>query len=87
MLLSSINDVRTTVTFDDDLYARLQERARGTGRTLRDVLNETVRLGLQLAQSPPRPPVELATYPMGLRDGLSYDNIGELLEQLDGPSG
>lgn len=77
--------MRTTVTFDEDVYSALQARARRTGRSLRDVLNEAVRLGLQQAQTGRRPPVELSVYPMGLREGLSYDNVGELLEQLDGP--
>lgn len=77
--------MRTTVTFDDDVHGRLRERAQTTGKSFREVLNETVRLGLQVTEAGPRQPVELKTFPMGLRHGLSYDNVAELLEQIDGP--
>lgn len=77
--------MRTTVTFDDQTYELLRQRARETGRTIKEVLNEAVRLGLQIGAQKTRKEIQLTTYPMGLREGYSYDNIGELLERLDGP--
>jgi hypothetical protein len=77
--------MRTTVTFDDHTYELVKQRARETGRTIKEVLNEAVRLGLQVGAREPRCEVQLTTYPMGLKEGYSYDNIGDLLEQLDGP--
>ncbi len=38
--------MRTTLTLDDDLFMALNERARATGRTFKDVVNEVIRRGL-----------------------------------------
>ncbi len=77
--------MRTTVTFDPDVYIRLQEVARERGQSIRVVLNDALRKGLLPVQAGKRKPVTLRVFPMGLRVGLSYDNIGELLERSDGP--
>lgn len=79
------SNMRTTVTFDEQTYELVKQRARETGRTIREVLNEAVRLGLQLGAPRKSREISLTTYPMGLKEGYSYDNIGELLERLDGP--
>lgn len=38
--------MRTTLTLDDDLAMALHDRARATGRSFKDVVNEVVRKGL-----------------------------------------
>ena len=38
--------MRTTLTLDDDLFMALHERARATGRSFKDVVNEVIRRGL-----------------------------------------
>ena len=35
--------MRTTLTLDDDLFMALDERARATGRSFKEVVNEVVR--------------------------------------------
>ena len=78
--------MRTTVTLDDDLYLAIQTQARQLRKPFKVVLNEMVRLGVQVRHSKAKKiGVHVKTYPMGLPEGLSYDNIGELLEQLEGP--
>ncbi|MBT9582558.1 DUF2191 domain-containing protein [bacterium] len=78
--------MRTTVTLDDDLYLAIQTQARQLRKPFKVVLNEILRLGVQVRHSKAKKVgVQLKTYPMGLPEGLSYDNIGELLEQLEGP--
>jgi predicted transcriptional regulator len=77
--------MRTTVTVQDELYERLRERARQTSRSLTAVLNETIALGLIAASSEIPRKVDLPIFSLGLKEGLSYDNIGELLDQLEGP--
>ena len=46
--------MRTTLTIDDDLAATLRESARRSGRPFRQLLNETLRAGLQAQQTPPK---------------------------------
>jgi hypothetical protein len=79
--------VRTTITLDEDVAAKLKSLAQRSGRAFRSVVNETLRRGLvHTAAKPPRQPFELKVRDLGrLRPGLSLDNIGELLEQVEGP--
>ena len=79
--------MRTTITLDDDVWAKLQTLARRSGRPFRELVNDTLRRGL--ARPPAeaaRPPFRVAARDLGrLRPGLTLDNIGALLEQLEGP--
>ena len=79
--------MRTTLTLDDDVAAKLQALARRSGRPFREVVNEMLRRGLARPAVPVRrEPFKAAVRDLGrLRPGLRLDNIGELLEQLEGP--
>ena len=46
--------MRTTTTIDDDLAATLKESSRRSGKPFKQVLNETLRAGLQAQQAPPK---------------------------------
>jgi predicted transcriptional regulator len=79
--------VRTTITLDDDVAAKLQSLARRSGRAFREVVNEVLRRGLvRPPASVGREPFRVAARDLGaLRPGLSLDNIAELIEQVEGP--
>ena len=55
--------MRTTLTLDDDLFMALNERARSTGRSFKEVVNEVLRRGL--APSTPRPVIEPPVFDLG----------------------
>jgi len=76
--------VRTTLTLDDDVAAKLRTEVRRSGRPFKQVVNQTLRLGLNSRnQYKSLPPFKVRPYDLGLRPGFSYDNIGELLDRLD----
>jgi len=76
--------VRTTLTLDDDVAAKLRAEVRRSGRPLKQIVNQTLRLGLSFRnQHKSLPPFKVKPYDLGLRPGFSYDNIGDLLERLD----
>jgi hypothetical protein len=79
--------VRTTITLDADVAAKLKSLARRSGRAFRDVVNETLRRGLaRPSAAPPRQPFKVEARDLGrLRPGLNLDNIAELIEQVEGP--
>jgi hypothetical protein len=79
--------VRTTLTLDDDVAAKLNALARRTGRAFRDVVNETLRRGLvQPSPAAGRKPFKVQARDLGaLRPGLGIDNVADLLEQVEGP--
>jgi hypothetical protein len=79
--------VRTTLTLDDDVAAKLKAASRRAGRPFKEVVNETLRAGLSSRRVvAKRQAFKIAPRDLGdLRPGLSIDNIGELIEQVEGP--
>jgi hypothetical protein len=77
--------VRTTLTIDDDVAAGLRRAMRTSGRSFRAVVNETLRTGLEapMADIPQRFVVKPRA--LGVRAGVHFDSISELLDDLDGP--
>jgi predicted transcriptional regulator len=46
--------MRTTLTLDDDLAKELQETARNSARSFKEVINDTLRHGLAIGASQAR---------------------------------
>jgi len=78
--------MRTTLTLDEDVAARLQAEARRTGRAFKTVVNERLRMALaQGIAVEQRAPFQVEPRAMGgPAAGISYDNVGSLLEDLEG---
>jgi hypothetical protein len=79
--------VRTTLTLDDDVAAKLQAESRSSGRSFKEVVNQYLRLGLlQRKATRGREPFKIEPRDLGaLKPGVSLDNISDLLESLEGP--
>ena len=79
--------MRTTVTLDEDVAAKLKAETRRSGKSFKQALNDALRRGLLTRQQArPHRPFRVQARDLGaLRPGLSLDNIAELLEQIDGP--
>lgn len=80
--------MRTTLTLDDDVAARLQAEARKSGRPFKVVVNEYLRAGLAQRQTAKKAaPFKVEPFDLGgPRSGRSYDDIGALLEEAEGPA-
>ncbi len=72
-----------TLSLDADVEAMLRDEMASHGTTLSQTVNACLRRGLSPHQGRASPFVVKAR-PMGLRPGISLENIGKLLEQLDG---
>ena len=78
--------MRTTLTLDDDVAARLQVESRRSGRPFKVVVNEYLRAGmaqrkaLRATEAFRVRPVDLG----GPVTGHSYDDIGALLDAAEG---
>jgi len=79
--------VRTTLTLDEDVASKLKTLSRRSGRSFRDIVNETLRRGLVTAAArAPRDTFEVQPHDFGrVRPGLSLDDVSGLLEQVEGP--
>jgi hypothetical protein len=78
--------VRTTLTLDDDVANLLNKEIRRSGVSLKEGLNHFLRIGLMASKRQIRKPFTVTPRPLGLPPGLSYDNIEELLESIEGDS-
>ncbi|HEX5071057.1 MAG TPA: hypothetical protein VFV78_12650 [Vicinamibacterales bacterium] len=79
--------MRTTLTLDPDVAAKLKAQARRTGRPFKSVVNDAIRRGL-LAADRPAKTRRFVVRPRDLgaaKPGVQLDNIGELLEHIEGP--
>ncbi len=78
--------MRTTLTINDDILDQLKiEAANETGKSFKEVVNETLRLGLRARREmPTEKPLKIRSKKMGTFPGLNYDNIEELLDQVEG---
>jgi hypothetical protein len=79
--------MRTTLTLDEDVAARLQAESRRTGRSFKTVVNEYLRAGLaQRRAAKTATTFKVRPVHMGAPlPGRSFDDISALLEQIEGP--
>ena len=75
--------VRTTLTLDDDVVAKLKAEMRRTGLSWKETVNEAIRHGVLPARARSLPPFELPRLSLGLRPGFSLECTGRLVDQLD----
>jgi plasmid stability protein len=77
--------MRTTITLDEDLAKDLQERARTSGRSFKEVLNETLRHGLITGASPASRPRRFRVRPKacGFRAGIDLTKLNQLVDELE----
>jgi len=77
--------MRTTLTLDEDVAQKTKQLARILKKPFKVVLNEALRKGLdQIGKPQKRRDYRTNPHEMGLREGLSIDNIQELLARVEG---
>jgi hypothetical protein len=76
--------VRTTLSIDDDVASILDQEMRRSGNSFKETVNRLLRLGLMASKAPGRKPFVVTARPLGLPSGMSYDNVEELIESLEG---
>jgi hypothetical protein len=77
--------MRTTLTIDDQVARDLKEIAHRTGKPFKDVVNETLRGGLQKKRVQPKPkPYRLKTVSLGgVLGGLNLDKALSIADSLE----
>lgn len=77
--------MRTTLTLDEDVATKARKLAKKLDRPFKQVINTALRQGLELMERPQeRRSYVTQPHAMGLRSGLSLDNIQELLAHVEG---
>jgi hypothetical protein len=76
--------MRTTLTLEADVAARLEQEIRRSGKGLKRVVNEALRLGLGLAGKPVRVPTfEVRPHAFGFKPGVDLDRMNQLADELE----
>jgi hypothetical protein len=74
--------MRTTVTLDEDVAAKLKQTARDRGVSFKVALNDAVRAGLRGTEKPAQP-YRIEARPMGVRPGINLDKALRLAGELE----
>jgi hypothetical protein len=84
--ITSINDMRTTMTLEKDVAARLEQLARRRRQPLKVIVNEALRAGLSALERPRRQARAFRTTGFDLGPSLvgSLDNVEEVLSRVEG---
>lgn len=73
--------MRTTLTLDDDVAAQIRRLRKGSDASLKDVVNEALRLGLKLLAEPQAagPPYRTPSSSLG---GCLVGNLDDVADAL-----
>lgn len=78
--------MRTTLTIDDDIAKLVEDEVRRSGDTFKGTVNRLLKQGLMASKGPSEAkPFVVTPFPLGLKPGLSYDSISDLIEEAEGP--
>lgn len=78
--------MRTTLSLDDDVAALLERIQKATKKGLKETVNEGLRRGLKLMESPTKPGKSFRTRSVSLGRCLlgSIDDVAEVLAVAEG---
>jgi hypothetical protein len=74
--------MRTTVTLDPDVAAKLKQLARDRGVSFKEALNSSVRRGIGSAEAAPRP-YRVPARRLGVRPGVDLDRALRLAGEME----
>ncbi|MGH9498500.1 MAG: hypothetical protein ACRD3L_05110 [Terriglobales bacterium] len=78
--------MRTTLTLDEDVARLLSRESRRAGTSFKETVNHFLRLGLTMTRQNKRKAFVVAPRRLGLPAGMTYDNVEQLIESLEGAS-
>lgn len=77
--------MRTTLTLDEDVAAKLRAEMAARGTTFKETVNVVLRRGLEApTQEELARPFRIEPRSMGLCPGLQLDDVAGLIDLLDG---
>ncbi len=74
--------MRTTVTLDEDVAAKLHQVSRERGVSFKGALNDAVRAGLA-ADAPPSRAFRVRAHPLGIRPHVNIDKALGLADEIE----
>ncbi|MDX1492852.1 MAG: hypothetical protein R3253_02170 [Longimicrobiales bacterium] len=76
--------MRTTLTLDPDVAARLESEMKRSGEGMKAVVNRALRYGLGMSDKPAEPPpFRVEPHAFGVRPGTDLDRMNQLVDELE----
>ena len=76
--------MRTTVSINDALLRELRRQSVETGRPFREILEQTLAVGLAHSIKPRRPRrVKIQPHALGVKAGFQNVNLNQLYDQIE----
>ena len=76
--------MRTTITLDPDVSAKIRDRMRESQLGFKEVVNQALRAGLRPADPvPDRPRFVVDPHPCGFKAGIDLDKLNQLADELE----
>lgn len=75
--------MRTTLTLDPDVAERLRQETVNGQRTLKQVVNEGLRIGLGLKRKTSQRPYKVITHNSPYRPGIDRTKFNQLADELE----
>lgn len=77
-----MRDMRTTVTFDDDVARLIRDAQHRDRKTFKQVVNDAVRAGLAV-RPPEVPPYRVRVHHSRVRAGVDVTALNRLADELE----
>jgi hypothetical protein len=75
--------MRTTLTLEPDVALKLNERMAASRKSMKEVVNEALRIGLSQGGGSKRVRFVVKPHALGLRPGMDPDKLNQLLDETD----
>jgi len=80
-----MSDMRTTLTLDDGIVRALRDESRRSGRSFKEVVNDTLRRGLGTGSAPGPRPGRFRVKPKacGFQPGIDLRKLNQLVDEME----
>ncbi len=75
--------MRTTLTIDPDVAERLKQELSSGEQTLKQVVNERLRMGFGFKQSPKRRPYKVTAHHSAYRPGIDRAKLSQIVDEIE----
>jgi hypothetical protein len=75
--------MRTTLTIDADVAERLRQKTASGQQSLKQVINESLRIGLGIKRSPAKRPYKVKAHNSPYRPGIDRAKLNQIVDELE----
>ncbi len=76
--------MRTTLTIESDVARLLRREIRRSGRSMKAVVNDALRIGLEMrANTPQTSRFQVKPHAFGFKPGIDINRLNQLVDELE----